>query len=73
VKPFSESQRTTIRESQQRELIEVLSLHRHPKAGELIERASADDLAWFQQMSEHQLEETPHRVRDEAALEKIQG
>jgi len=73
VSPLLRLKNPTIRTARQRELIEVLSLQRHPKAGEIIEAASGDDLVWLQLMIEYQLGETPHHVTNESDLERAQG
>ena len=44
----------------------------NPKIGEVIKASSIDDLSWFLQILEYQLEETPHHVQDERALHEIQ-
>jgi hypothetical protein len=38
--------------------------------GSLVTNASVDDLEWFLQMLELQLEETPHWIKDEDSLHK---
>ena len=37
----------------------------HKKMGAIIEAASFDDLEWFAQMLDLQLEETPHLINEE--------
>ena len=38
----------------------------------LVEQSSIDDIEWFLQMLELQLEETPHHVKDKKVLADIQ-
>lgn len=40
--------------------------------GDIINEASVNDLEWFRQMLEFQLEETPNWVKDEDHLHKLQ-
>ena len=43
------------------------------KMGEIIKNASIDDLEWFLQMTELQIEETPYWVEDQNRLHHLQA
>ena len=57
----------------QQALLREVRLHRNKEMGNVIEEASLDDLEWFVQMLELQLEETPHWVNDNDRLHEIQA
>ena len=54
-------------------LLQAARLQGNKEMGAVIERASLDDLEWFVQMLEFQLDETPHWVDDERRLHEIQA
>lgn len=63
----------TSRSPGQSELLSAVRLQENKKMGDIIKAASIDDLEWFLQMLELQLEKTPHWVKDESRLHEIQA
>ena len=57
----------------QETLLHAARLQENKEIGGLIEKASVDDLEWFFQMLELQLEETPNWVKDGNLLHKSQA
>ena len=57
----------------QNALIQAVRLTENKKMGEIVKEASIDDLEWFAQMLELQLEETPNWIEDEIQLHKMQA
>jgi hypothetical protein len=54
-------------------LLRGVRLHENKEMGGLIKEASVDDLEWFLQMLELQLEETPNWIKDESQLHEMQA
>jgi hypothetical protein len=54
-------------------LLQAVRLQDNKEMGTLVERANLDDLEWFALILDLQLEETPHWVKDEGQLHKIQA
>ena len=54
-------------------LLEAARLRENKDMGEIVKKSSVDDLVWFLQVLELQLEETPHWVKDEQQLREIQA
>lgn len=63
----------TKRSAGQNTLLQAVRLTDNRDIGKVIASASIDDLEWFLQMRELQLEETPHWVKDPERLEKFQA
>ena len=59
----------TSRSPGQLKLLSAVRLQENKKMGDIIKAASIDDLEWFLQMLELQLEETPHWVKDDRILQ----
>lgn len=54
-------------------LLEAVRLTGNKNMGDIIKDSTIDDLEWFLMITEHQLEETPHWVKDERQLHEIQA
>jgi hypothetical protein len=54
----------------QRSLLRAARTIGNENMGEIIEAAGVDDLEWFRQMLEYQLEEMPHWISDERELQE---
>lgn len=54
-------------------LLDGVRFQNNPAMGDIIKESSIDDLDWFLQMMEYQLQETPHWVEDKQNLHEIQA
>jgi len=70
---MNQSNSTTSRSPGQRALMSVARILDNKDMGAVLREASIDDLEWFLQMLDYQLEETPHWVKDKDLLHKIQA
>lgn len=73
IKTTSNSRDPVSRSPGQTKLLGSARLQNNPKIGDVIRGASSDDLEWFVQMMEYQLEETPNWIKDEQQLHEIQA
>lgn len=54
-------------------LLHAVRLRENKDIGAVIKKASVEDLVWFLQMLDYQLEETPNWVHDKSQLHDIQA
>ena len=57
----------------QQKLLQGVRLLDNKDMGDIIKESSIDDLEWFLQMVEYQLEETPHWIKDPDTLQRHQA